>query len=573
MAVFNTIVKGSSAKSYIPLNVEDGVLKKGLPVLPENAVLGEYSFFHEYEKYSGTVENLDLSKVITIKNSALYCAFQNAGTFNHVDLSNVASVEDSGCLNTFYRSNIGELDFSGLTTLSSDDEQQFDGMCSNSSITDVYFNSLTTVPSSRAFYSAFQNCTSLKTINFDSLTTVSGSNSFCNTFYRCIELEEASFPSLTTIRHNDSESSDNTGIFKYAFQNCISLESVSFPVLTEITGKSAFYQTFSGCTSLKNVDLGALATISANNSGAETFKETFKNCAALERVDLSSCTGGAYLFYNTFSGALNDDTVILLNPNICCMHKMFEYSNIKDASFMAQMTEVSKYYHLNSTFDGCTHLEELDLSNLKTISGADSCKRFTLGCSNLQSVDLSSLYSMDGDGNSLDFSNLSSLTTVRLDSLNAILHSGNSLKFSSCPLLTDLKFPNFAPDSSIATDCFTSLCLNVTGRTLHFPANLDPATGGTLIPSLTNYPNFGGTNTVILYDLPSTFTLTGSDGKKYKRNPKFDTANALAWYPVGYDRFDVANIRTTTGTADPVVGGRIYNADGTETVTIISSIA
>lgn len=36
-------------------------------------------------------------------------------------------------------------------------------------------------------------------------------------------------------------------------------------------------------------------------------------------------------------------------------------------------------------------------------------------------------------------------------------------------------------------------------KTLHFPSNLS-----SVIPTLTGYPNFGGTNTTILYDLPAT---------------------------------------------------------------------
>ena len=39
----------------------------------------------------------------------------------------------------------------------------------------------------------------------------------------------------------------------------------------------------------------------------------------------------------------------------------------------------------------------------------------------------------------------------------------------------------------------------VTGCTLHFPSNLS-----SVIPTLYDYPNFSGTNTVILYDLPAT---------------------------------------------------------------------
>lgn len=39
----------------------------------------------------------------------------------------------------------------------------------------------------------------------------------------------------------------------------------------------------------------------------------------------------------------------------------------------------------------------------------------------------------------------------------------------------------------------------ISGKKLHFPSNLS-----SVIPNQSGYPNFGGTNTVILYDLPAT---------------------------------------------------------------------
>lgn len=44
-----------------------------------------------------------------------------------------------------------------------------------------------------------------------------------------------------------------------------------------------------------------------------------------------------------------------------------------------------------------------------------------------------------------------------------------------------------------------SCCFDSSGRTLHFPSNLS-----SFIPTLTGYPNFGGTNVTILYDLEPT---------------------------------------------------------------------
>jgi hypothetical protein len=46
---------------------------------------------------------------------------------------------------------------------------------------------------------------------------------------------------------------------------------------------------------------------------------------------------------------------------------------------------------------------------------------------------------------------------------------------------------------------FGDMCSGRDGITLHLPSNLS-----SVIPTLSDYPNFGGTNTTILYDLPAT---------------------------------------------------------------------
>jgi hypothetical protein len=94
------------------------------------------------------------------------------------------------------------------------------------------------------------------------------------------------------------------------------------------------------------------------------------------------------------------------------------------------------------------------------------------------------------------------------------------------------------------------------------------------IETLSTYPNFGGTNTTVLFDLPATNTLTGADTNTYSRNPKYDTATALAWKVGAYGTTNFDPAYYTSGTTDPTVGTTIYSDSAcTTAVTTISSIA
>ena len=46
---------------------------------------------------------------------------------------------------------------------------------------------------------------------------------------------------------------------------------------------------------------------------------------------------------------------------------------------------------------------------------------------------------------------------------------------------------------------FQNMCGQATNAVIHFPSNLE-----SIISGLSNYPNFGGTNTTIAFDLPAT---------------------------------------------------------------------
>ena len=227
-----------------------------------------------------------------------------------------------------------------------------------------------------------------------------------------------------------------------------------------------------------------------------------------------------------------------------------------------------------SMFRGCTGITSVDLSSLYKIVGSSAAASMFFGCTNLANIDISSLV-YNSSGSTMFAS--TALSSVKFDSLTyldntAILNGA----FQSCTSLTHLYFPCITLIT--VTNPWRDMLSGVTGCTIHFPKNLDPQTGDTRISSLYQYPNFGGTNTVLVFDQPSTYTLTGANSQEYYRNPKYDTATALAWRKKDTGSGSSLNVDFTpfyTNTLnDPQVNDTIYSDSAcTVAVTTISSIA
>lgn len=100
------------------------------------------------------------------------------------------------------------------------------------------------------------------------------------------------------------------------------------------------------------------------------------------------------------------------------------------------------------------------------------------------------------------FHNLTTITSASfpdLDNLTTKGALGNC--FSGCTSLTSVSFPALKTTSFGSTnkDQLNNLVSGVIGCAIHFPSNLSSK-----VSSLTGYPNFGGTNTSVLFDLPAT---------------------------------------------------------------------
>lgn len=336
---------------------------------------------------------------------------------------------------------------------------------------------------------------------------------------------------------------------------------MAFPAHTHIDmsnitsiSSSACNGMFALTTGVESVDLSGLKNI--NGYGCDAM---FKHNTDIVSVDLSSLSKITYhnVTYEMFYGCTHLTTVNLSSLQI-----------------------INAMYAAQYMFYGCTALTTIDLSSLVVAWNTSSVAQFFKGCSSLTNVDLSRLTTI-GNASQM-FADCTSL--VRMD-FPSLMHtnyiSSCSQMFMNCTSLQTLTFPALYSGSFSGynrTDQWYRLLQGVTGCTIHLPKNLDPQTGSTVLSSLQGYPNFGGTDTVLAYDLPSTFVLTGADTVEYERNPKYDTSTALAWRVKFTGSITDIDIDWTpfytSGTADPQVGATIYSdASCTTAVTTISTIA
>ena len=253
----------------------------------------------------------------------------------------------------------------------------------------------------------------------------------------------------------------------------------------------------------------------------------------------------------------------------------YNNTSISGTVDMSDLTTISGNYACRDMFTGCIGITSVDLSGLTTVSGVSACQNMFQGCTGITSIDLSGLTTVSGGGTNsciYMFKGCTGITSVDLSGLTTISSSGVcQYMFQNCTSLTTLSFPSLTSNSFDSyTSQFNNMLQGVTGCTVHFPSNLQSVIGSWA--SVTS--GFGGTNTTVLFDLPATNTLTGVDTVTYTRNPKYDTATALAWKVGAYGTTNFTPAYYTSGLTDPTVGTTIYSdAACTTAVTTVDSVA
>lgn len=177
---------------------------------------------------------------------------------------------------------------------------------------------------------------------------------------------------------------------------------------------------------------------------------------------------------------------------------VYQMSEATSFSLPSNATNVGKYA-LAYAFYSCPSLTSVDLSSLTKVSGEDAFYEAFYSCKSLTSVDLSSLTTLSGrNALASAFDVCTALTSVDFSSLTTV--SGYHAlynTFSRCNSLTSLSFPALTVSGlQYGSSQFDNMLYGVTGCTVHFPAAVQAK-----IETTSSYPNFGGTNTTVLFDL------------------------------------------------------------------------
>lgn len=242
-------------------------------------------------------------------------------------------------------------------------------------------------------------------------------------------------------------------IEKSVDENGVLINGSTIINLTGVTNLGSYvlyYAYYQNTNITGTVDLSSLTTI----SGGSAMNYGFNSCTGITGVDLSSL--------QTISGS-----------NAC-----------------------------SQAFQGCTGITNADLSSLTTISGSSACSGMFRGCTGLTNIAMSSLTTISGGSscNSM-FRDCTGITSFEFTSLTSVTGSGDLTGMFQNTGLTTLSFPALTSTSfGSTTNQFNNMLSGVTGCTVHFPSNLQSVIGSWT--SVTG--GFGGTNTVVLFDLPAT---------------------------------------------------------------------
>ena len=198
------------------------------------------------------------------------------------------------------------------------------------------------------------------------------------------------------------------------FKNFKNLVQINFNSNFNTSNVTKMTEMFSGCSSLKSIDLSRFNTFNVTS----TFN-MFMSCSALTNLNLSGFnTSKVTDMYNMFYGCSSLTSIDISG---------FNTSNAKKIGGM---------------FWDCSSLTKLNLSSFNTSNVTDMYGMFS-GCSALISLDISSFNTSKITDMRSMFSDCSSLTNLDISNFNTSKVTNMSYMFNSCFSLIDLNLSNF----------------------------------------------------------------------------------------------------------------------------------
>jgi len=222
-------------------------------------------------------------------------------------------------------------------------------------------------------------------------------------------LEDKNKPNLIQIIINNKVKS-----FKKLFYKCNCINQIIFCktfINTNITDMS---EMFSGCTSLKEIDISNLDT---NN--AKLMNSMFYDCSSLKELYVSNFNTNNVINMNRlFSGCSSLKELNVSN---------FNTNNVTDMSYM---------------FSGNLLLKELNLSNFNT-KKVNKMSWMFAGCSLLIKLNISNFITNNVNDMAYMFYRCCSLKELNVSNFNTNNVTNMSQMFSGCSSLKELNLANF----------------------------------------------------------------------------------------------------------------------------------
>lgn len=165
-----------------------------------------------------------------------------------------------------------------------------------------------------------------------------------------------------------------------------------------------------------------------------------------------------------------------------------------------EIIESGVNYCFNGTFGYNPDLTSISFPKLKQVLGwVNSGFNSTSNGAKITTTEVPALEEIGN--NPFQFYQYSLITTANFPSLTKLGFQALYKGFMSCPNLQSVSFPALTSQSfGNYTNQFNNMLEKLTGCTVHFPSNLESVIGSW--SDVTN--GFGGTDTIVLFDLPAT---------------------------------------------------------------------
>ena len=192
---------------------------------------------------------------------------------------------------------------------------------------------------------------------------------------------------------------------------------------------------FSGCSSLKKLDLSGL-----NTANVLSMKQMFMSCGALADLNVSGFdTKNVITFQGAFQNcaALTElDLSSFETPNATSMQTMFNGCEALTKLDISRLNTES-VTKMKSMFNGCKAIKTLELKNFNTAEVTDFSNMF-LNCTALESVDLSSFNTAEATTFASMFNGCAALKALDLSSFDTAKATNFSSMFNGCAALVTI---------------------------------------------------------------------------------------------------------------------------------------